>query len=55
MRTYTPGVDFYVPKYKQEYLSYFKVQYPQAKKNTFVRMHLDRLKAIYLALRTRRG
>lgn len=55
MRAYTPGVDFYVPRYRQEYLTYFKTQYPQAKKHTFDRMRIDRLQAIYFAIRTRRG
>ena len=55
MRTYTPGVDFYVPRFKNEYLDYFRTMYPSAKAGTFKRMPVQRLKAIYFALRTRRG
>lgn len=52
---YLPGLDFYVPKAKYEYVNYFYSKYPHSKKSTFSRMSLPRLKAIYYAIRTRKG
>ena len=51
---YQPFVDFYVPTYREEYFRFLIQRYPTAKPS-FRRMSFNRLKAIYLAIRTRRG
>ena len=51
---YEPFLDFYVPTYREEYFSFLVDKYPQAKSH-FRRMTSNRLKAIYLAIRSRKG
>lgn len=51
---YQPFTDFYVPTYREEYFRFLTKKYPTAKPS-FRRMSFSKLKAIYLAIRTRRG
>lgn len=51
---YQPFVDFYVPTYKEEYFRFLIQKYPTSKP-FFRKMSFNRLKAIYLAIRSRRG
>ena len=54
IKRYQPYIDFYVPKYKYQYIDFFKMIYPtQVMK--FKKMSLDKLKAIYMAIRRSRG
>ena len=53
-KVYEPIVDFYLPTYREEYFSFLVDKYPKIKAG-FRRMTTNRLRAIYLALRTRRG
>ena len=53
-KIYEPLVDFYLPIYWEEFFTFLVKMYPRAKAK-FRRMTTKRLKAIYLAIRTRRG
>ena len=52
---YQAYIDFYIPSRKEEYINFLCNHYPQINIGKWLKMKKDRLKAIYIAIRSRKG
>lgn len=55
MRVFMPSRDFWVPDTKEQIIGYLAKQYQRVPVSKWKTMAKDRLLAIYIAIRTRRG
>ena len=52
---YKPSLDFWLPSNKEGYINYLYNRYPNVSLNKWVKMKSKKLKAIYIAIRSKKG